>query len=573
MGQEEHREGEKHKQEAEKQKKYEEEQMNEMMKHQQMMFNQMMASMPPSMGNWMGDWGGYEGDWSGDWDYSEGPGSMGSPCGGSMGAPCGGSMGSAPCGGPGAPPGPSASAPSRPPGVRPQVVPPRLSPTAPGASGPSGPAGSIVSASLTPSEQRALLHMRRTEELAKVEENRPPSPIVNGELFEIDGTLRNGLQETRHKDYQILEQAMWEFFLQVYGGGPAILRYNPSGVLPALTDPSVTFEGKWREGRPDSGCGRIFDPYSGRGFDGEIQEGFLWTCAGKGLLKNGSHYEGQVVNGSQEGSGREVRPDGSILEGTFEHGLLHGFGRTVDAHGMAQEGEWFHGESCMMMARALRLVLMNFFLGDGQVAKEVEVSALGAVQPHLSVQSVMRSEGHASLVDIEKHEARQDPETTAVTTAAATTAAATTAAATPAATTVTTVAETTKTTTEEPPKSSALQQTPRISAMLLLLAWGSVSTLGGAAWLSQRALRLTDPYHTFHAAKEAGRAAEEALKPSMRSGAVSPHRSEEWPWLRATAALASREVCEGTALCGPVLGLVKEMSCRGTQGEASTAQW
>ena len=33
---------------------------------------------------------------------------------------------------------------------------------------------------------------------------------------------------------------------------------------------------------------------------------------------------------------------------------------------------------------------------------------------------------------------------------------------------------------KEPPKSSALQQTPRISAMLLLLAWGSVSTLGGA---------------------------------------------------------------------------------------------
>lgn len=217
---------------------------------------------------------------------------------------------------------------------------------------------------------------------------------------------------------------------RVVGSTPA-LRSAPE---PRLTDPSVTFEGKWREGRPDSGCGRIFDPYSGRGFDGEIQEGgvlegggwwrfllvpagrleavfmwfwvsmfpfsrigwswveylkrvgpqiwesirlrpshtlqagavtpcetppsaqkrrakhgmglmahepfrlkpflfflgvpfppprataiafhigsaianapgFLWTCAGKGLLKNGSHYEGQVVNGSQEGSGREA---------------------------------------------------------------------------------------------------------------------------------------------------------------------------------------------------------------------------------------------------------------------------
>ena len=31
--------------------------------------------------------------------------------------------------------------------------------------------------------------------------------------------------------------------LQIYGGGPAILRYNPSGVLPGISDPSVTFEG------------------------------------------------------------------------------------------------------------------------------------------------------------------------------------------------------------------------------------------------------------------------------------------------------------------------------------------
>lgn len=29
--------------------------------------------------------------------------------------------------------------------------------------------------------------------------DRQPSPIVNGELFEIDGTLRNGLQETRRR--------------------------------------------------------------------------------------------------------------------------------------------------------------------------------------------------------------------------------------------------------------------------------------------------------------------------------------------------------------------------------------
>ena len=118
----------------------------------------------------------------------------------------------------------------------------------------------------------------------------------------------------------------------------------PVVFLPGISDPSVTFEGKWRESRPDTGNGKVFDPYSGRGFDGEIQDGFLWNCTGKGLLKNGSHYEGQVVNGMPEGSGREVRPDGTVIEGTFQNGKLHGPGRVVDAHGMAQEGEWEDGE-------------------------------------------------------------------------------------------------------------------------------------------------------------------------------------------------------------------------------------
>mmetsp|Transcript_21603 Transcript_21603/g.40671 ORF Transcript_21603/g.40671 Transcript_21603/m.40671 type:complete len:314 (+) Transcript_21603:97-1038(+) len=251
---------------------------------------------------------------------------------------------------------------------------------------------SIISASMTASEQRAFLHMRRTEELAKVEEieaslakrmpqlwwmggkfgyiisskwlrswrsfvgvgrptaetrDRPPSPIINSDLFEIDGTLRNGLAEGLQNDYQILEQPMWEFFIQIYGGGPAILRYNPTGDNLAVGETQacdVLFEGKWRDGRPDTGHGRLFDPYSGRGFDGEIEDGCLWTCRGKGLLKNGSHYEGQVSQGLPEGAGREVRPDGSVLEGTFRHGKLHGSGRLIDAHGMAQEGEWEDGE-------------------------------------------------------------------------------------------------------------------------------------------------------------------------------------------------------------------------------------
>jgi len=247
----------------------------------------------------------------------------------------------------------------------------------------------IASASMTPSEQRAFLHMRRTEELARVETiesdllkrmtqlwwmsgrfgyiisskwlrewrsfvgvgrpsaqtiDRPPSPINNMDLFELDGSLRSGLREGVQHDYFILEQPMWDFFVQVYGGGPPILRYNASAVLPALSDQQAAFEGDWRDLRPDTGHGKVVDPYSGCGFDGEIRGGFMWTCTGKGLLRSGSHYEGRVVRGLPDGRGREVRPDGTVLEGSFHQGKLHGSGRVTDAQGHTETGEWEDGE-------------------------------------------------------------------------------------------------------------------------------------------------------------------------------------------------------------------------------------
>eukprot|EP00929_Paragymnodinium_shiwhaense_P042109 TRINITY_DN21851_c1_g2_i1.p2 TRINITY_DN21851_c1_g2~~TRINITY_DN21851_c1_g2_i1.p2 ORF type:complete len:345 (-),score=89.63 TRINITY_DN21851_c1_g2_i1:175-1209(-) len=247
----------------------------------------------------------------------------------------------------------------------------------------------IASANMTPAEQRAFLHMRRTEELAQVEEleadvgrrmpalwwmsgkfgyivssrwlrawrsfvgvgkvsvemrDRPPGPVNNNELFDLEGLLRPNLVEGLKHDYQILEQPMWDFFTQIYGGGPAILRYNASGVLPALSDQPATFEGEWRDLRPDTGRGQVLDPYSGCGFEGEIRGGFLWNCTGKGLLVSGSHFEGQVTSGMPEGQGREVRPDGTVLEGFFREGLLHGAGRLTDMAGNVIDGEWEDGE-------------------------------------------------------------------------------------------------------------------------------------------------------------------------------------------------------------------------------------
>jgi len=246
----------------------------------------------------------------------------------------------------------------------------------------------IASASMLLSEQRQFVHMRRTEELSRVEEieadlsqrmpqlwwmsgrfgyvisskwlrgwrsfvgvgrpspetrDRPPKPVNNQDLFELDGNMRASLREGVHEDYHIIEQSMWEFFCQVYGGGPPILRYNASGVLPALGDAQASFEGEWKDGRPDTGHGKVFDPYSGCGFDGELKGGFLHDCTGKGLLCSGSHYEGKVSQGLPDGKGREVRPDGTVLEGCFVRGKLHGQGRVADPEGLAEEGEWEHG--------------------------------------------------------------------------------------------------------------------------------------------------------------------------------------------------------------------------------------
>eukprot|EP00747_Dinoflagellata_sp_TGD_P185826 gnl/TRDRNA2_/TRDRNA2_42572_c0_seq1.p1 gnl/TRDRNA2_/TRDRNA2_42572_c0~~gnl/TRDRNA2_/TRDRNA2_42572_c0_seq1.p1 ORF type:complete len:339 (+),score=77.01 gnl/TRDRNA2_/TRDRNA2_42572_c0_seq1:110-1126(+) len=246
----------------------------------------------------------------------------------------------------------------------------------------------IVSANMTIPEQRALVQMRRVEELARVEEleqrlekemtqlwwmcgrfgfivsskwlrewrsfvgvgrqlvetkDRPPPPINNNDLFDLDGSMKTGLLEGIQREYRVLEQPIWELYMQVYGGGPTILRYNTSGAMPLLSDQPATFDGDWRDRRPDTGVGKMFDPYSGFGFDGEIRDGFLFTCTGKGLLRNGSHYEGRVVGGMPDGSGREVRPDGTILEGSFRKGKLMGYGRMTDPQGNIMEGEWDNG--------------------------------------------------------------------------------------------------------------------------------------------------------------------------------------------------------------------------------------
>ena len=70
---------------------------------------------------------------------------------------------------------------------------------------------------------------------------------------------KNGVWTARSSRPQ---EAMWEFFVQIYGGGPAILRYNPSGVLPAPLGGFLAFCDVPFFGQTCFGvfCGGLFGP-------------------------------------------------------------------------------------------------------------------------------------------------------------------------------------------------------------------------------------------------------------------------------------------------------------------------
>mmetsp|Transcript_3472 Transcript_3472/g.8768 ORF Transcript_3472/g.8768 Transcript_3472/m.8768 type:complete len:105 (-) Transcript_3472:217-531(-) len=61
--------------------------------------------------------------------------------------------------------------------------------------------------------------------LCFVNENGPvPSAISNHTLLEPDGAPRSGLEKGRH--YRGVNAAVWDFFQNIYGGGPAIPRIS-----------------------------------------------------------------------------------------------------------------------------------------------------------------------------------------------------------------------------------------------------------------------------------------------------------------------------------------------------------
>lgn len=62
------------------------------------------------------------------------------------------------------------------------------------------------------------------------------------------------------------------------------------------------------------------------------------------ILKNGSTYSGQILNGKPHGKGAEFREDKLSYKGDFRNGKWHGIGYIVDSNLDVCEGEFIDGE-------------------------------------------------------------------------------------------------------------------------------------------------------------------------------------------------------------------------------------
>jgi hypothetical protein len=78
---------------------------------------------------------------------------------------------------------------------------------------------------------------------------------------------------------------------------------------------------------------------------GDVKEGKP-NGKGKAVFRNGGMYEGDWVNGKQEGYGKEYYPDGTLrYEGEYLNGLRHGEGTVYYKDGSkGHSGKWKHNE-------------------------------------------------------------------------------------------------------------------------------------------------------------------------------------------------------------------------------------
>ncbi|CBZ50031.1 conserved hypothetical protein [Neospora caninum Liverpool] len=182
---------------------------------------------------------------------------------------------------------------------------------------------------------------------------RPPGPITNKTLLDVDGKILAGRQHGLNAHYLILDASAWTFLFRRYGGGPPIILYNPhpcefGDLYEACL---VTFEGEWQNGHPYTGAGRAFDPLCNRGFDGELREGRLWTVkpGSKGVLPDGGILlGGGCVRGKIHGPNGKLLRRRKLYVGEFRKGKLHGRGLVARAEDgvVLAEGLWENGQLC-----------------------------------------------------------------------------------------------------------------------------------------------------------------------------------------------------------------------------------
>jgi hypothetical protein len=61
-------------------------------------------------------------------------------------------------------------------------------------------------------------------------------------------------------------------------------------------------------------------------------------------LPDGSHYEGQILNGQPHGNGTQTFPDGRRYSGVFSQGRIYGYGVMYYPDGRQESGKWQNGK-------------------------------------------------------------------------------------------------------------------------------------------------------------------------------------------------------------------------------------
>lgn len=107
--------------------------------------------------------------------------------------------------------------------------------------------------------------------------------------------------------------------------------------------------------------------YDGGKYIGPFKQGMPHGAGYFSSARDGSRYEGDVVDGRREGTGVQVALDGSSYQGQWQANKRHGIGKAVYTLGGSYEGEWrdnrFHGQGRIVYGGSGRTYTGEFVEG------------------------------------------------------------------------------------------------------------------------------------------------------------------------------------------------------------------